>query len=472
MMAFVTPNALPCGRPALSRQWVHERPRRPSGSKRFSVSATAEKSAQDPLSFEQLFLKGPVPGDRLVRTISLSGEVSCRALTCTGLVSGAARLHRTSAVATTAFGRSLACTLLLASGKKDGEQMQVEFRGSGPIKGLTTIANGLGEVRGYLGNPKVSLPLRNGQHDVSSAIGKGILAVVRSSRLAKAPYTGLVAISSGEVAEDIAQYLAESEQIPSALAAGVYVEPDGNVSAAAGFLIQLLPGASERTVELVERNVRNVGPPTDLVRSGQTAEQVVHALMQDLEPIMNLASVSPRYCCPCGVDRVKRTVCLLSSTEIRDVLEKHGMVEGKSSSIVFSLPLSVFLFIYSTFLFLTMKCDGMSLMKCEQRLANSAGKCTHCSQMRWKLYYNREEKKVQSNISMSLQYSVTAYKMEYHSKYVAYYAIPDHLKTPMHFRHYQRLLESTKDQAWRKPEQSPNYLHPRVAILSPSLVRR
>lgn len=290
-------------------------------------NSQSETDGTDTPAFEELFLKGPVPGDRLVRTISASGEVSCRAITSTGLISGAARLHHTSVVATTAFGRALTCALLLSAGKKDGEQLQVEFRGNGPIGGLTAIANGVGQVRGFVGNPNVNLPLRNGQIDVPAAIGKGVLAVVRNSPFAKAPYTGLVAISSGEVAEDLTRYLAESEQVPSALAAGVYIERDGTVSAAAGYLVQLLPGASQKTAQIVERNVWNVGSPTELVRKGCTPEEVVDALMADLNP-MNVASLSPRYHCPCGIQRVKRTVALLSSTEIRDLLKKYGKLEG------------------------------------------------------------------------------------------------------------------------------------------------
>lgn len=335
MNAFAAPSTLTSTLKLSTRYTLTNQPCRP-GRRTACASVTPPNDAQDPPTFEELFLKGPVPGDRLVRTISASGEVSCRALTCTGLVNGAARLHRTSPVATTAFGRALTCALLLAAGKKDGEQLQIEFRGSGPIQGLTAIANGVGEVRGYVGNPRVSIPLRNGQLDVSTAIGKGILAVVRSSPIAKNPYTGLVAISSGEVAEDIAQYLAESEQTPSALAAGVYIEPNGSVGAAAGFLVQLLPGASDHTAATIERNVRSLGTPTELVRAGKTPEDVVDALMRDLNP-MNVASVSPRYRCKCGVDRVKRTVGLLSETEIRQLLKEYGKVEGLlSSSLVFS----------------------------------------------------------------------------------------------------------------------------------------
>lgn len=280
--------------------------------------------------FEQLFLKGPVPGDRIVRTISSSGEVSCRAVSCTGLVSGATKLHHTSPVASTAFGRALTCALLLSSGKKDGDTLQVEFRGSGPIKGITAISNGLGEVRGYVGNPNVELPLRNGRFDVPGAIGKGILAVVRNSVFSKQPYTGLVQISSGEVAEDLTKYLLESEQTPSALGAGIYVSPNGNVTAAGGYLIQMLPGASDQTIEIVERNLRSVGTPTELVRAGKTPEDIVGELMRDLFP-MKVAVTSPRYCCHCGQDRVKRTVALIPESEVRQLLKDQGKIEGKLS---------------------------------------------------------------------------------------------------------------------------------------------
>lgn len=278
--------------------------------------------------FEALFLRSPVPGDRMTWTISANGEVSCRVISCTGLIAGAARLHRTTPVASTAFGRALTCALLLSAGKKDGESLQIEFRGNGPIRGMTTIANGAGEVRGYVGNPAVMVPMREGRMDVASAVGKGILAVVRSSVYSKQPYTGLVEISSGEVAEDLARYLAESEQTPSALGAGIYLGEGGAVKAAGGYLVQLLPGASERSAEIVERNVRSIGTPTELVRGRKSPEEIVEQLMEGLQP-MKVASVSPRYCCQCGVDRVKRTVALIPEEEVRQLLKDQGKIEGK-----------------------------------------------------------------------------------------------------------------------------------------------
>ncbi|CAN8065317.1 unnamed protein product [Agarophyton chilense] len=281
----------------------------------------------DPLPFEKLFLKGPVPGDTLVRTISANGEVSCSVISCTGLVSGAVKLHRTSPVVSTAFGRALSCALLMSSGKKDGDSLQVEFRGSGPIKGITAISNGLAQVRGYVGDPNVQLPLKRGHFDVPAAIGKGIVAVVRDSAYSKQPYTGIVQITSGQVAEDLAVYLLESEQTPSALGAGVYLSSSGSVTAAGGYLLQLLPGASSQTADLVEKNVRALGTPTQIIRAGMTPGQIVDELLADLSP-MKLASSSPRYFCQCGFERVKRTVALIPEDEVRQLLDSYGKIEA------------------------------------------------------------------------------------------------------------------------------------------------
>lgn len=226
-----------------------------------ACASSGNENDDDAIDGDSLFLRGPVPGDRIVRTMSANGEVSVRVMACTGLVSGATRLHRTSPVATAAFGRTLACSLLLAAGKKDGETLQIEFRGDGPIRGITAIANGEGCVRGYLGDPRIALPPNAaGKLDVAKAVGKGILAVVRNSKYAQQPYTGLVPITTGEIAEDVAVYLADSEQTPSALGVGVYVSETGSVTGAGGFLVQLLPGASEETISTVEKNVAALAP--------------------------------------------------------------------------------------------------------------------------------------------------------------------------------------------------------------------
>jgi len=274
------------------------------------------------------FLEAPVPGDRIVRTMSANGEVSVRVVSCTGLVSGATTMHQTSPVAAAAFGRALTCALLLASGKKNGETLQLEFRGDGPIRGITAIATGDGEVRGYMGNPSIELPPSPlGKLDVGRAVGEGILAVVRNSPFQRQPYTGLVKLVSGEIAEDVATYLADSEQTPSALGAGVYVSK-GQVTAAGGYLVQLLPGASESTAARVEQNVQALPPPTDLARQGLSPDEICDRIMDGLSPL-NVAWEAPRYACSCSEDRVKRTVALLPENEVRDLLETHGRIQAK-----------------------------------------------------------------------------------------------------------------------------------------------
>lgn len=263
-----------------------------------------------------------------MRTISANGEVSARVLLCTGLVAGAARLHRTSPVASAAFGRTLACAVLISSGKKDGETLQIEFRGDGPIRGITAISNGDGEVRGYVGDGAVHLPpSKAGKLDVGRAVGGGVLAVVRNSKYAKAPYTGMVPITSGEIAEDVAVYLADSEQTPSALGVGVFVNDSGAVTAAGGFLVQMLPGASEESIAIVERNVAKLGTPTDLVREGRSADEICAMVMEGLDPI-SFAASSPRYHCKCSVERVKRTVALIPEIEVYELLAKEGRIEA------------------------------------------------------------------------------------------------------------------------------------------------
>lgn len=269
-------------------------------------------------------------GDRLVRTMSANGEVSARVITGTALVAESASVHSTSPVATTALGRTLLCALLLASGRKEGDTLQIQFRGAGPLGGVTAIATAGAGVRGYVGSPKAVVPLTPaGTLDVPAAIGPGILAVVRNSAYAKQPYTGLVRISSGEVAQDVAQYLLESEQIPSAMSAGVRLGAGGEVVAAGGFLVQLLPGASEESVRILERNVRSLPPVTEMLVGGESPKAICDMLMRDLDPMMVLESPEPRYACTCGVDRLKRTISLLPKDEVEEILAKEKKIEGK-----------------------------------------------------------------------------------------------------------------------------------------------
>ncbi|KAA8490280.1 33 kDa chaperonin [Porphyridium purpureum] len=289
-------------------------------------SASARMSA---ISEQDLFLNQAVPGDVMVRTIAQNGMVTVKAVRATGLVAGSCSLFQTSPVASAALGRALVCALLLSCGKKSNETLNLEFRCTGPIRSIVAVSNGQGEVRGYVGNPHVVLPPnKDGKLDVGKAVGEGILACVRNHPFWKNPYTGLVPIESGEVAEDVAKYLLDSEQTPSVLGAGVYVNKEGVVSAAGGFLVELLPEADEQTIALLERNVAELGmSPTELIRSGKSPADIVEMLMRDLNPLQ-LAESTPRYKCSCSTDRVKRTVALIHEDELKSILEEQGKVEA------------------------------------------------------------------------------------------------------------------------------------------------
>lgn len=260
----------------------------------------------------------PPQGDQLLRAVSADGSVSVRALVATELVREAANRHRTSPTAGAALGRTLMGAVLLASGSKDDETLQIQLRGDGPLGTVTVIADAAGRVRGFAAHPDAHLPPREGKLDVGGLVGKGILAVVRHHPSWREPYSGIVPIVSGEVAEDLAHYLLESEQKPSAVALGVFVGAEGEIEAAGGFLVQALPGAREEVLARLEANVRALPPPTELLRAGLRAGDVVTRLLDGLGA-RELASTQPAFSCRCDRARVLRAVTLLGREELREI---------------------------------------------------------------------------------------------------------------------------------------------------------
>jgi len=287
------------------------------------------------------FMLAPIAGDELVGMVADNGEVSFRAVVATGLVKGATNMQRTAPVCSAALGRTLICALLLSSGKKDGEMygeegretLQIDIRGDGPIKQVFAVADGQGEVRGYTAEPQVHLPVNaKGKLDVSAAVGTtGFITVVRNNILWKTPYTGITSIVSGEIAEDMAHYLTESEQTPSALGAGVLVNVDQDeVTAAGGWLVQMLPGASEETISQVEANIFALQKsPTQLISSGKTAMDICLALSAGLreQELIPTYTVKPRFTCKCSMEKVYRTVALIPKVELEQILLDTGFIE-------------------------------------------------------------------------------------------------------------------------------------------------
>jgi molecular chaperone Hsp33 len=260
----------------------------------------------------------PEPGDWLVRTLSADGSIAVRALVATGLVGRAAVRHATAPTATAALGRTLMGALLMAAEAGADETLQIQLRGDGPLGTVTVIANSEGGVRGFVSNPDAHLPSRNGKLDVGRAVGGGVLAVVRHHPSWREPYSGIVPLISGEVAEDLAGYLLESEQKPSAVALGVYVGSDGGVEAAGGFLVHALPGAGDEALASLERNVRLLPSATDMLRAGLDADGIVDRVLAGLGSRERHRN-QPMFACHCDRDRVLQAVTLLGRDEIREI---------------------------------------------------------------------------------------------------------------------------------------------------------
>lgn len=257
---------------------------------------------------------------RIVRVISKDASVVCSAIDGKDIVGEIERIHKTSAVVTAALGRlSLGASLLGFGLKGKNDTVTVRMNGDGPAGALIAVADSFGNVKSYVQNPVVELPLNSfGKLDVRGAVGRnGTLSVVKDLGL-KEPYSGQVPIVSGEIAEDITSYLAVSEQIPSVCALGVLVNPDLTVANAGGYLIQLLPFAPESAIDVIEQNIKGLQSVTQLYSQGMTVDEIALKTLEGLEPnILDDFEVS--YKCDCSRDRVERALQSIGETDLLDM---------------------------------------------------------------------------------------------------------------------------------------------------------
>ena len=266
--------------------------------------------------------------DLLVRAISRDGTVNAVAVTTRYLTEEARQIHHTLPVATAALGRALAAASMMGNALKDsGSSVSLQFRGGGPLGPVLAISDNLGNVRGTVGDPSVDLPLRpDGKLDVGAAVGtEGTLTVIRDLKM-KEPYVGSVALLSGKIADDLAAYFVESEQIPSACGLGVLVDRDQSVRAAGGYLIQLLPGAGEDVISRVEGGVLAAGAVTKLLEGNDDPERMLRTILSDFD--VEILETSPiAYRCDCSRDRMRRALLSLGPQELRTILESDGQAD-------------------------------------------------------------------------------------------------------------------------------------------------
>ena len=233
--------------------------------------------------------------DYIVRAITADGFVKAAAICSTGLVEQARQMHQTTPTATAALGRVLSVASLIGNTQKvPNGSVTLQFRGGGPLGTVMAVSDAEGNVRGYVQNPHITLLEKyKGKLDVGAAVGKtGTLTVIRDLQM-KAPYTGTIPLVSGEIAEDITQYFAQSEQIPTACALGVLVDVDQSVRAAGGYIIQLLPGAPDATIDQIEAGIRSAGNVTALLDSGMDAEQLAPLALPSPTTTSSSCSATP-----------------------------------------------------------------------------------------------------------------------------------------------------------------------------------
>ena len=263
--------------------------------------------------------------DRIVRAISTDGMVQAAAICSRDLTERARQIHKTLPVATAALGRTLAAASMMGNAlKSDGASLTLQFKGGGPLGTVLAVSDNEGNVRGYVTNPHVDIPLRkDGKLDVGTAVGhEGTLTVIKDLHM-KEPYVGTIDLLGGEIAEDVAGYFVESEQIPTACALGVLVDRDQSVKAAGGYLIQLMPGAAEDTIAKVEGGIMAAGAVSAILEKNDDPEAMLRTVMSDFD-LKILETCPVEYRCYCSRERVERALISLGRTELAQMLSEQG----------------------------------------------------------------------------------------------------------------------------------------------------
>lgn len=266
---------------------------------------------------------------KLYRAITADGSAFAAVIDAKDIVSEIRRIHNTSPVVTAGLGRlSVAASLMGYMLKGEDDSITLRVDGNGPAGQLVAVADSRGNVKSYVNNPAVELPLNaQGKLDVGGAVGRdGMLSVIKDLGL-KEPYVGVIPLVSGEIAEDIANYYAVSEQIPTVCSLGVLIDTDLSVKSAGGFIVQLLPFADDKCIDIIEQNVAKLRPISAMLDDGITPEEIAGMLLDGLEP-NELDTASPVYKCDCSRRRTEKILISLGEKELRDMA-----AEGKETSV-------------------------------------------------------------------------------------------------------------------------------------------
>lgn len=257
--------------------------------------------------------------DHMIRGTGFGSQVRFFAASTKATVEEARRIHDTYPLCTAALGRLLTAGAMMgAMGKNDTDIITLRIDGDGPIGGITVTADSHAGVKGIIYNNHVELPLRADNHlDVGRGVGKGTLSVIKDFGM-KDPYVGQTLLHSGEIAEDLTYYFAESEQIPTSVALGVLVDTDCSVKQAGGFIIQMMPFASDETVSIVEKNLSQFGSVTNSFENGNSVLEMIKSIIPDAEIE---SDIPVKYFCNCSRDRVRRALESLGNKELQSMID-------------------------------------------------------------------------------------------------------------------------------------------------------
>ena len=265
--------------------------------------------------------------DYMIRATAAEGQIRAFAATTRDMVEKAKNAHNTSPVATAALGRLMtAAAMMGADLKGEKELLTLRIEGSGPLGGLLVTANGHGDVKGYAFNPDVMLPPNaQGKLDVGGSLDLGVLSVIKDIGL-KEPYVGQTQLVTGEIAEDLTYYFATSEQVPSSVALGVLMNKDNTVRQAGGFIIQLLPGASDEIIDKLETKLSGISSITAILDAGKTPEEILTDILGEFGLDIS-TKMSVQFHCDCERSRVEKAIISIGKKEIQDMIDEGKEIE-------------------------------------------------------------------------------------------------------------------------------------------------
>lgn len=264
--------------------------------------------------------------DYIVRAIAAGGQIRAFAATTKDTVEKARQLHNTSPIATVALGRLLTGGVMMGvTMKNDSDILTVQIKGNGPIGAMTVTADPKGNVKGFVANPEVMLPLKDGRLDIAGAVGIGVLSVIKDIGL-KEPYVGDTILITSEIADDLTYYYATSEQIPSSVGLGVLMNKDNTVEQAGGFIIQLMPDATEEVIDKLEKRIKEIKSVTHMLENGMTPEKILEYILGGME-LEILDTIPTQFYCNCSKERVSKAVMSIGVKDLKEMVDDNKPIE-------------------------------------------------------------------------------------------------------------------------------------------------